>query len=38
MIIPGVLFGYLAGYMYWFPKAFGFKMTSHGAPRPSGSG
>ena len=24
MIIPGVLFGYLAGYMYWFPKAFGF--------------
>ena len=27
MIIPGVLFGYLAGYMYWFPKAFGFKMN-----------
>jgi cytochrome o ubiquinol oxidase subunit 1 len=24
MMIPGVLFGYLAGYMYWFPKAFGF--------------
>ncbi len=24
MIIPGVLFGYLAGYMYWFPKVFGF--------------
>ncbi|MPZ34155.1 MAG: cytochrome o ubiquinol oxidase subunit I [Rhodospirillales bacterium] len=24
MLIPGVLFGYLAGYMYWFPKAFGF--------------
>jgi len=20
MIIPGVLFGYLAGYMYWFPR------------------
>jgi len=27
MIIPGVLFGYLAGYMYWFPKSFGFKMN-----------
>jgi cytochrome o ubiquinol oxidase subunit 1 len=26
MIIPGVLFGYLAGYMFWFPKAFGFKL------------
>jgi cytochrome o ubiquinol oxidase subunit 1 len=23
MLIPGALFGYLAGYMYWFPKAFG---------------
>ena len=39
MIIPGVLFGYLAGYMYWFPKAFGFKIErAAGAPRPSGSG
>lgn len=28
MIIPGVLFGYLAGYMYWFPKAFGFKLDA----------
>ncbi len=27
MIIPGVLFGYLAGYMYWFPKAFGFELN-----------
>lgn len=27
MIIPGVLFGFLAGYMYWFPKAFGFKLN-----------
>jgi len=27
MIIPGVLFGYLAGYMYWFPKAFGFRIN-----------
>ncbi|MGJ8583390.1 MAG: cbb3-type cytochrome c oxidase subunit I [Marinosulfonomonas sp.] len=26
MIIPGVLFGYLAGYMYWFPKMFGFRL------------
>ena len=26
MIIPGVLFGYLAGSMYWFPKAFGFEL------------
>ena len=24
MLIPGALFGYFAGYMYWFPKAFGF--------------
>ena len=27
MIIPGVLFGYLSGYMYWFPKAFGFELN-----------
>jgi len=27
MIIPGVLFGFLAGYMFWFPKAFGFKLN-----------
>lgn len=26
MIIPGVLFGYLAGYAYWFPKAIGFTL------------
>jgi cytochrome o ubiquinol oxidase subunit I len=26
MLIPGALFGYLAGYTYWFPKAFGFKL------------
>jgi cytochrome o ubiquinol oxidase subunit 1 len=26
MLIPGALFGYLAGYMYWFPKAFGFRL------------
>ncbi|WP_119268518.1 cytochrome o ubiquinol oxidase subunit I [Taklimakanibacter deserti] len=26
VIIGGVLFGAFAGYMYWFPKAFGFKL------------
>lgn len=26
VIIPGVLFGAIAGYTYWFPKAFGFKL------------
>ncbi len=26
MIIPGVLFGYFAGYYYWFPKAMGFRL------------
>jgi cytochrome o ubiquinol oxidase subunit 1 len=26
VIIPGVLFGIFAGYDYWFPKAFGFKL------------
>jgi cytochrome o ubiquinol oxidase subunit 1 len=26
VIIGGVLFGYLAGFNYWFPKAFGFKL------------
>lgn len=26
MMIPGVLFGYFAGYQYWFPKAFGFRL------------
>lgn len=27
MLIGGVLFGMLAGYMYWFPKSFGFKLN-----------
>jgi cytochrome o ubiquinol oxidase subunit 1 len=27
MLIPGALFGYLAGYMYWFPKVFGFALN-----------
>jgi cytochrome o ubiquinol oxidase subunit 1 len=25
--IPGVLFGMLAGYHFWFPKAFGFRLN-----------
>jgi cytochrome o ubiquinol oxidase subunit 1 len=27
MIIGGVVFGYLAGLTYWFPKIFGFKLN-----------
>ncbi|AGK50094.1 cytochrome o ubiquinol oxidase, subunit I [Burkholderia thailandensis MSMB121] len=27
VIIGGVLFGYLAGFNYWFPKVFGFKLN-----------
>ena len=27
MLIPGVLFGFFAGYSYWFPKAFGFPLN-----------
>ena len=26
MLIPGLLYGMLAGYSYWFPKAFGFRL------------
>ncbi|EHH67854.1 cbb3-type cytochrome c oxidase subunit I [Gluconobacter morbifer] len=26
MLIPGLLFGMLGGYHYWFPKAFGFRL------------
>jgi len=26
MLIPGMLYGMLAGYHYWFPKAFGFRL------------
>ncbi len=26
VVIGGVLFGAFAGYMYWFPKAFGFRL------------
>ena len=27
VIIPGVLFGLIAGYHFWFPKAFGFRLN-----------
>ena len=27
VIIGGVLFGYMAGYTYWFPKIFGFQLS-----------
>jgi cytochrome o ubiquinol oxidase subunit 1 len=27
VLIPGVLFAMLAGYHYWFPKAFGFRLS-----------
>ncbi len=27
MVIPGLLYGMIAGYMYWFPKAFGFRLN-----------
>ena len=27
MLIPGTLFGYFAGYNYWFPKAIGFRLN-----------
>lgn len=27
MLIPGALFGYFAGYTYWFPKATGFQLN-----------
>ncbi len=26
VFIPGALFGFFAGYQYWFPKAFGFRL------------
>lgn len=27
MLIPGLLYGMIAGYLYWFPKAFGFRLS-----------
>lgn len=29
MLIPGSLFGFFAGYAYWFPKAFGFRLDEY---------
>ncbi|MFP5258034.1 MAG: cytochrome o ubiquinol oxidase subunit I [Acidobacteriota bacterium] len=26
MLVPGTLFGFMAGYAYWFPKAVGFRL------------
>ena len=26
VLIPGLLFGMIAGYQYWFPKAFGYRL------------
>lgn len=33
MLIPGVLFGYVAGYVYWFPKAIGFRLDERWGKR-----
>jgi len=33
MLIPGVLFGFLAGYYYWFPKAIGFRLQENWGKR-----
>ena len=27
MLIPGLLYGMIAGYLFWFPKAFGFRLN-----------
>ena len=37
VVIGGVLFGAFAGYSYWFPKAFGFRLDrAHWGKPPSG--
>lgn len=33
MVIPGALFGFFAGYAYWFPKAFGFRLDERWGKR-----
>jgi cytochrome o ubiquinol oxidase subunit 1 len=38
VIIGGVLFGYLAGMTYWFPKAFGFRLHEGLGRSRSGAG
>jgi cytochrome o ubiquinol oxidase subunit I len=32
VLIPGTLFGMLAGYHFWFPKAFGFRLDERWGP------
>ncbi len=38
VIIPGALFGFFAGYYYWFPKAVGFRLDEDWANAHSGVG
>ena len=33
MLIPGTLFGFFAGYCYWFPKAIGFRLDERWGKR-----
>ena len=33
MLIPGSLFGFFAGYAYWFPKALGFRLDERWGKR-----
>jgi cytochrome o ubiquinol oxidase subunit 1 len=33
MLIPGTLFGFFAGYSYWFPKAIGFRLNERWGKR-----
>jgi len=36
MVIPGTLFGMIAGYTLWFPKAFGFRLNDCWGYRAAG--
>ncbi|WP_242098468.1 cbb3-type cytochrome c oxidase subunit I [Sphingomonas sp. CROZ-RG-20F-R02-07] len=36
MLIPGLLYGMLAAYHYWFPKAFGFRLDERWGRRAFG--
>ena len=38
VIIGGVVFGVMAGYNYWFPKVFGFKLNERWGKASSGAG
>lgn len=33
MLIPGTVFGFFAGYVYWFPKAMGFRLDERWGKR-----